>query len=79
MRALMSKISQRWIVVAHDLFMVPVAWLGAYWLRFNLEAFPAHMFIQALTDLPFVLVIQAGALWFFGVYRGIIVTGSVRA
>jgi len=71
MRVLISKISQRWIVVAHDLFMVPVAWLGAYWLRFNLEAFPAHMFIQALTDLPFVLVIQAGTLWFFGVYRGI--------
>ncbi len=56
---------------AHDLLVVVVAWLGAYWLRFNLDTIPPRYFSEAFEILPFLLVIQGGAFWFFGLYRGV--------
>ncbi len=56
---------------AHDLLMVPIAWFGAYWLRFNLEPFPAGFFDQALVLLPVIWIAQGGMFWYFGLYRGI--------
>lgn len=56
---------------AHDLLMIPVAWFGAYWLRFNLEAISEGFFNQALILLPVVWVTQGGMFWYFGLYRGI--------
>jgi FlaA1/EpsC-like NDP-sugar epimerase len=59
------------LVFIHDLLMVPVAWLGAYWLRFNLGAIPAPYFDQALRMLPWVIAIQAVSFYQFGLYRGV--------
>ena len=58
-------------VFSHDLLMVPIAWFGAYWLRFNLDAIPEGFFHQALMLLPIVLAAQGGMFWHFGLYRGI--------
>lgn len=58
-------------IVSHDIAMVAIAWLGAYWLRFNLESVPEPYRSQAFSALPVVLVVQAGAFWFFGLYRGV--------
>lgn len=58
-------------VFSHDLLMVPIAWFGAYWLRFNLDAIPEGFFHQALMLLPIVLAAQGGMFWYFGLYRGI--------
>ena len=55
----------------HDLAMVPVAWLGAYWLRFNLDSIPPEFFSQALALLPVVWLAQGAMFWVFGLYRGI--------
>ena len=55
----------------HDLLMVPVAWFGAYWLRFNLDSFPPGFFDQAIVLLPVVWIVQGGMFWYFGLYRGI--------
>ena len=55
----------------HDLFMIPVAWLTAYLLRFNLESIPDVYLSQALAVLPLVVAIQGAAFWYFGLYRGV--------
>jgi len=56
---------------AHDVLMVPAAWFGAYWLRFNLETVPAAFLEKAVNILPLVLVLQLATFWYFGLYRGI--------
>ena len=58
-------------VFTHDLLMILLAWLGAYWLRFNLEAVPADHWRQALLLLPVVWLSQGAMFWYFGLYRGI--------
>ena len=57
--------------IAHDLLMIPVAWLGAFWLRFNLESIPADFLDQALLLLPVVVVLQGMTFLYFGLYRGV--------
>src|SRR3990172_6635195 len=58
-------------VFTHDLLMILLAWLGAYWLRFTLEAVPADHWRQALLLLPVVWLSQGAMFWYFGLYRGI--------
>jgi FlaA1/EpsC-like NDP-sugar epimerase len=57
--------------LVHDLLMVPIAWLGAFWLRFNLESVPTQYWLDALLLLPIVWISQGAACWYFGLYRGI--------
>ncbi len=71
MKAVWSQWRSRWAAFAHDLLSIPVAWLGAYWLRFNLDEIPQEILSQAFLTLPWVVVFQATALWFFGLYRGV--------
>jgi FlaA1/EpsC-like NDP-sugar epimerase len=59
------------LIFAHDLIMVPVAWLGSYWVRFNLSVIPEDYFARAVQVLPMVIVIQALAFYMFGMYRGV--------
>lgn len=55
----------------HDLVMIPVAWLGAYWLRFNLGAIPENYLQGALDSLLVVVLIQGLVFRYFGLYRGV--------
>ena len=57
--------------LAHDLLMIPVAWLGALWLRFNLDSIPAEFLDQALRTLPAIVVVQGLTFLYFGLYRGV--------
>lgn len=66
-----GKFRPRVVAFLHDLAMVPVAWMGAYWLRSNLDSIPTYVISQMLTLLPVVWVIQGCMFWFFGLYRGI--------
>ncbi|MDD1622215.1 MAG: polysaccharide biosynthesis protein [Methylococcaceae bacterium] len=61
----------RTTIFLHDLCMVPFAWFGAYWLRFNLETIPDDFFYTALLYSPLVIAIQVGVFWIFGLYRGV--------
>lgn len=54
----------------HDLSMIPLAWMGAYWLRYNLEI-SAISLAQAVPLLPWVIILQAVSFWVFGLYRGV--------
>jgi FlaA1/EpsC-like NDP-sugar epimerase len=71
MMRLFGKTQSRYTVFLHDLLMIPLAWLGAYWLRFNLDGIPAEFWQQALRMLPLVLVVQGCLFWYFGLYRGV--------
>jgi len=64
-------LQNRFLVFLHDLLQIPVAWLGAYWLRFNLESIPTFYWQQALSTLPLVIAIQGGMFWYFSLYRGV--------
>lgn len=57
--------------VVHDLLMIPFAWLGAFWLRFNLGEIPPDYLKSALSALPLVVIVQGLLFWYFGLYRGV--------
>lgn len=67
-------LSDRWrnpyLVFVHDLVMVPLAWLGAFWLRFNLGPIPAPYLDAALHWLPWITLIQVACFRYLGLYRG---------
>jgi FlaA1/EpsC-like NDP-sugar epimerase len=54
----------------HDVLASVVAWLVAYWLRFNLHI-PDEFLHSALTHLLWVVPVQALTFWRLGLYRGI--------
>ena len=57
-------------IILHDILVAAWAWLGAYWLRFNLSMPPAYQ-SAALSTLFWVVPLQAAVFWRFGLYRGI--------
>jgi FlaA1/EpsC-like NDP-sugar epimerase len=56
---------------AHDVLAIPIAWLLAYWMRFNLGTIPVEYIHAAFRLLPIVIVVQAAVFWVFGLYRGV--------
>ena len=60
----------RRFVLLHDVTMVGIAWIGAYWLRFNLSQIPEPFNTQAYNALPLVCVLQLVVFILFGVHRG---------
>ena len=71
MKRLADRLLNRGMAFLHDLLMIPLAWLGAYILRFNLEAVPDWFWQQALNSLLLVIPVQAAVFWVFGLYRGV--------
>ncbi len=61
----------RWAVVGHDLVAIALAWLGAYWLRFNMGYVPRTFWHQSLRLLVPVLIVQGVVFWAMGLYRGL--------
>lgn len=57
--------------ILHDICVIPIAWFAAFWLRFNLDGIPTDALNMAIIFLLPVLVVQAGAYWSVGLYRGI--------
>lgn len=58
------------IIILYDMLVAALAWLGAYWLRFNL-AVPPEFQAAAMSTLTWVVPLQAVVFWRFGLYRGI--------
>jgi FlaA1/EpsC-like NDP-sugar epimerase len=67
----LSRLRNRWKVLIHDAVMIPLAWLSAYWLRFNLDTIPPALLEEAISLIPLVVVIHFATFLFFGVHRGI--------
>lgn len=57
--------------MVYDVFCIPMAWLGAYWLRYNLSEIPHDMLVTGLAMLPLVMFSQMLAFWHFGLYKGV--------
>ncbi len=57
-------------VILHDLVAAMLAWMAAYWLRFNLNLPPVYL-DASLSTLVWVVPLQAMVFWGFGLYRGI--------
>jgi len=72
-----TMISRRQFVVraslafAHDVAAAGLAWLAAFWLRFNLEMPPDEYARAAYAVLPAVLAVHALVFWLLGLYRGL--------
>lgn len=60
----------RLLALLHDIGMIPVAWLGAFWLRDNLDFIPKENVLTILKILPIVMLIQTGTFIVFHLYRG---------
>lgn len=61
----------RWSALLHDLACVPLAFVLAYWLRFNLGTIPQE-YQQALATLILIaLPVQGIFFWYSGLYRGL--------
>jgi FlaA1/EpsC-like NDP-sugar epimerase len=58
------------LIFLHDLAMVVLAWLGAFWLRFNLEI-PQEFSRSMWSALLIVLPVQGSVFYAFGLYRGL--------
>ncbi|HEY4637233.1 MAG TPA: nucleoside-diphosphate sugar epimerase/dehydratase, partial [Burkholderiales bacterium] len=59
------------LAFAHDVVAAGVAWLAAFWLRFELQMPPLEFREVAMTTLPAVLAVHAVAFWALGLYRGL--------
>ncbi len=65
------------VAITHDVAATAVAWLAAYWLRFNLDI-PAEHLQGALSALWWVVPLYAVVFVRFGLYRGIWRYASLR-
>ena len=65
------RLRSRSAAFVHDLLIVPIAWFGAYWLRFNLSFIPEVFFERAVDIVPIVVMVQCSVFWYFGLYRGV--------
>ena len=70
------KLRRRELIFLHDLVMVLLAWVSAYWLRYNLAVPPdtltmAREIDTAVDWIPFVMLIQGTVFKTLGLNRGI--------
>ena len=58
------------LAMLHDLVAATLAWIFAYWLRFNFEP-PPRFVDEMLYTLAWVVPLQGIIFWYFGLYRGL--------
>ncbi len=68
---LYNRLRSRTAAFAHDLLMAPIAWLLAFWTRFNFEPIPPPFLASAWRALIVVAPVCALLYWLFGLYRGV--------
>jgi len=68
---MLGRLRNRYTALIHDLVVIPVAWLGAYWLRFNLSQIPDEYLSTAIRYIPVLLFVQGITFWYVGLYRGV--------
>ena len=67
----LEKLQSSKVIFAHDLLMIPIAWIGAYWVRFNLGSIPDYALNAALGSVWIVVFVQVVVFRIFGLYRGV--------
>lgn len=67
-KLLLLKFYKKLPTLFFDILAIPLAWYGAYWLRYNLQPFSvSHTVITLMT----VLTIQVACYYYFKVYKGL--------
>ncbi|CAK0770794.1 Capsular polysaccharide biosynthesis protein CapD [Gammaproteobacteria bacterium] len=66
-----DRLRSRAMAFLHDLAMIPLAWMGAYWFRSNLGEIPPEMLADAVGLLWLAMPVQSLLFWRFGLYRGV--------
>ena len=66
----MSVFNRRLAIIVHDLFMVALAWMLAYLIRYNFVLGQAEWTVLG-QSLLMVAVVQGLVSWRFGLYRGV--------
>ena len=61
---------RRYIVFGHDVIAASIAWLAAFWLRFNLDI-PDEYREVMLDRLLLVVGVHVAIFWLLGLYRGL--------
>jgi len=59
-----------WLAFGHDVCAAAVAWVGLYWLRFNLDLHEPQL-SDIFRTLAWILPLQAVIFLAFGLYRGL--------
>ena len=54
----------------HDVVVAGLAWLAAFWFRFNFDIPPEYLLIMS-TTVGWVVALDAVCFWMFGLYRGL--------
>jgi len=62
--------ARAFLAFLHDVVASAIAWLAAFWLRFNLDI-PQPFLMTALETLPLVVGVSALLFWRLGLYRGL--------
>src|SRR5712671_635468 len=60
----------RMLVFLHDVAAAGIAWMAAFWLRFNLDM-PRDYATLMWELLPWVVAVHAIVFWLLGLYRGL--------
>lgn len=68
---LLQKIKRKFAVLSYDVSAIFVAWLSAFWLRYNLKVIPLYVLENSIWPFLVVLVTQVSAFYYFRVYRGV--------
>jgi FlaA1/EpsC-like NDP-sugar epimerase len=62
------KAARQLVGFAHDVIAVALAWIAAFWLRFNFDL-PDDYADLMMTCMPWVILTHAVVFWAFGLYR----------
>jgi FlaA1/EpsC-like NDP-sugar epimerase len=54
----------------HDVVAAGAAWLAAFWFRFNFDIQTEYLAVM-WTTIGWVMLLDAGCFWLFGLYRGL--------
>lgn len=70
--AILEKIYKKLPVIAFDICTITITWYLAYWLRFNLQPFPANLTsIYSAKALFALIAVQTACYYYFKIYRGL--------
>ncbi|MGV6806823.1 MAG: nucleoside-diphosphate sugar epimerase/dehydratase, partial [bacterium] len=64
-------LNNRILAILHDLAMVPVAWVAAFWVRYNMGSMPDDAIAAIWGGLVVLVAVQAFAFQYYGLYRGV--------
>jgi FlaA1/EpsC-like NDP-sugar epimerase len=66
-----KKLYSKLPIILYDVLAIPVAWLLAYWLRFNLSKIPFDVIHNGILPVFILMIIQTICYYKFKVYRGV--------